>query len=526
MCVCVAVFLLLGFDDPLFAQVAGVEHPHHPERLIVRYKSATSQQARAAVPARHGATVERNDPHVDGLAFVRVAPNNLAAKLVDLRNDPDVLYAEPDYEITASATPNDPDFLYGNQWGLSAVRAPQAWDSWTGVNAPDFKVAVIDSGVAYDHPDLVDNIWTNPGEIPGDSIDNDSNGYVDDVHGYDFGGTPLSPGVNDSDPYPLSGGGHGTWTAGILGARTNNAMGVAGMAWRCKIVALKFFFSGTQGYVSDANEAIDYCIANGIRVSNNSYRFFAYSQAMSDKLTAAKNAGHLFITAAGNELYDLNATPVYPACYTQNNIITVGGSNQSNGLWNTPPVGTNFGTNCVDLVAPAVDIRSTYWEHPSTLNYYNGTGTSASAPFVTGAAILVMGQSPSLSYQGVRSRILDSAKFGPTISCLVATGGMLDTAAALGDCNNNAVLDATDIANQTSSDCDSNGIPDECDYDCDVNGIPDACETSLLDPCCFSGLPGSCDCLHLTPCECAARGGETHPSGENCRFFDCFGGPF
>lgn len=491
--------------------------------------------------------------------LLKVAPNNLADTLVALRNDPDVLYAEPDYVVTFQADPND--FHYGTdyekQWGFATVRAPQAWDYYTG--ALDFRVAVIDTGVAYLHPDLVNNIWTNPLEQPGDanndgcpgvcgvdddgdghvdeppsianlqnglmaSWDDDENGYPDDFHGFDFAQDDQYS-LNDNDPHPVVGGEHGTYVAGIIGAMTNNTVGVAGMAWHCKMVVLKFSGPSTQ-YESNLIEAMNYVIANNIRLSNNSWDLPAYSQPIYDKIEELRTKGHLFITAAGNARKDLNIEPRYPACYTNLNIITVGGSNPDDEFWIAGEGrGSNFGAGCVDLVAPAQHIKSTSWgPFPVGYNYLFADGTSFAAPFVTGAAALIMGKYPNMSYDLVRRRILDTARYAPWTSCHSATGGVLNTAAALGDCNNNAVLDATDIANQTSNDCDDNDVPDECDYDCDGNGIPDRCETGLRDPCCFPNE--YCQlCFNLTPCECAVRGGISHPSNEKCGFFNCAAAP-
>ena len=219
----------------------------HPKQLLIRFKPGVTRAARQAVHETANAEKVRWDYHVvAGLQLVEVAEGKLAAALAAYKNHPDVLYAEPDYIVYPAAIPGDPDF--DELWGMhntgqtvngdpgtpgADIQAVEAWDTWTG--SPVFRIAVIDTGVDYDHPDLRANIWTNPGEIPGNALDDDGNGYVDDIHGYDF----LN---NDNDPKDDCG--HGSHVAGTIGAVANNGLGVAGINWQCKIVALKFLSSG------------------------------------------------------------------------------------------------------------------------------------------------------------------------------------------------------------------------------------------------------------------------------------------
>ena len=185
---------------------------------------------------------------------------------------PDVAYAEPNFKVFPSAAPNDPNYRY--LWGLNNVGqtggspdadAPEAWDTTTG--SPDTVVGVIDEGIDVNHPDLKGNIWTNAGEVVGNGTDDDRNGYVDDVNGYDFANNDAT--VYDPDPISGRGGEHGTHVAGTIAAVGNNGIGVAGINWDARVVSLKFL--GAEGsYVSDAVEAVNYAVAEGMDISNNS----------------------------------------------------------------------------------------------------------------------------------------------------------------------------------------------------------------------------------------------------------------
>ena len=218
--------------------------PFDPERVLVRFRPGASRAAKdAAHDALKGRRLLKEYRVVSDLQVVEVRHGDMAAALADYQTNPDVLYAEPDYVACITGIPNDPDFA--QLWGMhntgqavggvpgtagADIRAVSAWDFWTG--DPDFRIAVIDTGVDYNHPDLQANIWANPGEIPGNGVDDDGNGYIDDVHGYDF--------YDEGDGDPMDGHGHGTHVAGTIGAAGNDAIGVVGVTWHCKIVALKW----------------------------------------------------------------------------------------------------------------------------------------------------------------------------------------------------------------------------------------------------------------------------------------------
>jgi len=430
--------------------------------------------------------------YVDRLMLMKVPVGRVETVIAAYRRNPNVLYAEPDYRVHATELPNDPAFPL--QWGLrnigqyvlgvpgtpgADVGAVEAWNIAIGL--PSIQIAIIDTGVDYTHADLTDNMRGRPLELPGNHLDDDHNGWIDDTYGYDFAN-------GDSDP--MDDNSHGTHVAGILGAHTDNGFGVAGVAWKCQIVALKFLDSEGFGDTSLAADAMEYVIDNGIPISNNSWGGEGYSQTMRDVLAVADAHGHLFIAAAGNESSNNDVIDHYPSNYDLPNIIAVAATNNLD----QPASFTNFGATTVDLGAPGVAIYSTI---PGDSFGYKG-GTSMATPFVSGAAALLMSHAPALTSHEVRDRILDTVRPAPLLVGLTATGGILNLPAALGDCNGNGILDDVDIANGTSEDCGGNGTPDECEDDCDLNGTVDSCDIfhGTYADCDANGVPDVCqpDC--------------------------------
>lgn len=502
------LFLAMGSASSLAQEPAPPPAPHHPEHVLVRFKASASAagiaganvDAENAVPVRHFECVPR-------LNLMRVPPGMVARAIAAYRRNPNVLYAEPDYRVYASVTPNDPDFPL--QWGMtntgqaggtagSDIGAAEAWDIFTG--APLLKVAVIDTGVDYTHADLIDNIHLNPLEVPGNGIDDDDNGWIDDVHGYDF---------LNGDGDPMDDNSHGTHVAGILAARGNNGIGVTGVAWRCTIVPLKFLGADGSGLTSHAIGALDYVVAHEIRLSNNSWGGAPFQQAMFDAIAATQSFGHLFIAAAGNESQDNDFMPAYPASYALPNIIAVAATDSTDALADF----TNVGLTSVDLAAPGVGTYSTV----IAPNYGFLSGTSMAAPHVAGAAALLMGYAPRLTSIEVRDRLIASVRPVTALTPWLVTGGVLDVGAALADCNGNGTADTDDIQAGVSIDCTGNGIPDECEADCDGNGVADSCDilagthsdcddNGILDDCDVdcdgNGLPDGCELANGTAENC------------------------
>jgi len=480
------------FAMSLCAGGARAQQPasHHPEQVLVRFKPGVAPDGIAA--AHRAAEAKRTVRHyrcVDDLLLVKVPPGRVDQAIAAYRRNPNVLYAEPDYRVRALAVPDDPGFP--SQWGLrnvgqvingvpgtpgSDIDAVPAWDLTTG--SSDIVVAVTDTGIDYTHPDLAANMNVHPLEVPGNHLDDDGNGWVDDVFGYDF---------NNDDPDPMDDDGHGTHVAGIVAARGNNGTGVTGVSWNSRLVALKFLDENGMGDTSNALDALDYAVANGIRISNNSWGGGSFSQAMHDAIAASQSIGHLFIAAAGNDAGNNDATPNYPSGYNLQNVIAVAASDNVD----FPAVFSNLGPTTVDLAAPGVGIYSTL---PGAIYGFN-SGTSMATPHVAGAAALVMSRAPALTWQEVRDRLLSSVRPVEFLDGWIVTGGVLNLTGALGDCNGNGVADDVDILKATSADCSGNGIPDECEADCNENGVADTCDvvSGTFDDCDGDGLLDVCE---------------------------------
>lgn len=320
----------------------------------------------------------------------------------------------PNYQVRVAALPvNDP--LAGSLWGLSSDRGldvERAWDVTAG--SSDVVVAVIDTGVDYNHPDLSANMWTNPGEVAGNGVDDDSNGYVDDVHGVN---TALGAAQRGN---PFDDNGHGTHVAGTIGAVGDNSVGVVGVNQTVKIMALKFMDASGAGRLSDAIAAIDYMVnmkaVHGInvRVSNNSWGGGSYSPALHAAIDRARAAGIVFVVAAGNSAVDVDTYPSYPASYEVSNVVSVTAIDQEQNLASF----ANYGAEGVDIAAPGVGILSTL---PGN-RYGYLSGTSMAAPHASGALGLLFAAQPALSFSAAITRLYESGKNAPSFG---GSGGSL-----------------------------------------------------------------------------------------------------
>lgn len=349
-------------------------------------------------------------------------------KMVDLfsRFTNVVEYAEPDYIMTLNeTTPNDAS--YSSQWGMPKIDAPRAWDYTTG--STGIVVGLIDTGVYYTHQDLAANRWENPGETGMDSngwdkatnnVDDDANGYVDDVYGWD-----TINGDND----PLDGKSHGSHCAGVIGAAGNNSIGVAGVCWTVKIMALKAFTDAGDSTESAIAEAINYATmmyTNGInvRLTSNSYGGDTIGSTFRNAVNDAQKAGALFVCSAGNDNDDVDSgSSYYPAALTNGNVLTVAATTSSDGRWvKNSSEGSNYGSTSVDLGAPGAVIYSTVLNN----NYDYKTGTSMAAPHVAGAAALLWSVAPGKNYAQVKKAILEGVDQVSSMQEKTVTGGRLN----------------------------------------------------------------------------------------------------
>lgn len=365
--------------------------------------------------------------------------DNLRGKLTkilsDLRADPNVEFAEEDRIATANITPNDPYLSstgswgqsYPDLWGIQKIGAPAAWNTSTGTG---IIVAVVDTGIDYNHPDIADNVWINTGEIPNNGIDDDHNGYIDDVRGWDFIGSTYTNPQQSNDPIDHNG--HGTHVAGTVAAVGNNGIGVIGVAWNAQVMAVKGLDDTGTGVDSTLDPAILYAANNGADIISASWGGTTYSQAEADAISYAYNLGAVIVVAAGNNSAD--ARTFYPAALW--NVITVAASDPNDNLASF----SNYGSK-IDVAAPGVDILSLQASGTNlgpvvSPGYIRLSGTSMATPHVSGLAALILSQNPNYSNEQVRQVIRASATdLGPPGYDLSFGYGRVNASAALGVTN-------------------------------------------------------------------------------------------
>lgn len=342
-----------------------------------------------------------------------------------------LVYVEADDVVTKNVVPNDPSF--SQLWGLRNtgqsggvagvdIKATNAWSTTSATGSLNVKVGVIDTGIDYTHPDLAANIWVNPNEIPGNGIDDDNNGYVDDVRGWNFavrnGNDSL---LGNNNPMDIDG--HGTHVAGTIGARGNNGVGVAGVCWQVTLVPIKCLDDTGSGYLSDLIAGVAYATSIGVNLTNNSWGGPGYSQALKDVIDAANAAGILFVAAAGNDSSNNDFAPDYPASYASPNIISVASITRTGALSSF----SNYGLTTVDVGAPGSAIYSTV---PGG-GYATYSGTSMACPHVAGLCALIKSQKPGLTHLQIRDAVLNTAQPLASLSGKTVTGGLVNAEAAL-----------------------------------------------------------------------------------------------
>jgi hypothetical protein len=398
-------------------------HPRwerHPTRILVKLREGAPEAAleapALAARARPGKALGAARLRVMELAEIGVS---MEEALAELNASPLVEYAEPDYIVHALDAPDDPEFP--SQWGLQQpsdadIDAPEAWEVTEG--DPGLVVAVVDTGVDYEHADLAANLWRNPGETL-NGLDDDGNGYVDDLHGIDCIG-----GTGD----PMDDDGHGTHVAGTIGAVGHNGIAGIGVSPRVQIMALRFL-GPTGGAISDAIECLNYALemkrSRGVdvRVANNSWGGGGFSQALLETIEDLADEDILFVAAAGNDGTDNDLEPEYPASYDVPNVVSVAATDPDDRL---APF-SNFGAETVHLAAPGVGILSTI---PGDLTEVF-SGTSMATAFVSGAAALVLAHDPGADALAAKAALLANADPVGGVGAKVASRGRLNAAQAL-----------------------------------------------------------------------------------------------
>lgn len=411
-----------------------------PGELLVQFRpgatSADIARALGRIRAEVLEVVLQRGRRPDGkgdLVLARFQPDFTPAAARRLvAADPAVEFAEPNWIYTHQATSNDPYYVGGSLWGMygdattpANQYGSQAGEAWAAgkTGSPAVYVGVIDEGVQWSHEDLAANIWVNPYD-PVDGLDNDGNGYVDDIRGWDFDG-------KNNTTYDGTQDDHGTHVAGTIGAVGGNGKGVAGVVWNVKVITAKFL-GRRGGTTANAVKAVDYItdlkIRHGLNIvaTNNSWGGGGYSQALYDAIERANQAGILFIAAAGNGGSDgvgdnNDTTPSYPASYPNSNIVAVAAITSTGAKASY----SNYGATSVDIGAPGSGIYSTL-PNKAGNGYGSYSGTSMATPHVTGAAALYAASHPGAAAATIKNAILSAAVPTASLTGKCVTGGRLN----------------------------------------------------------------------------------------------------
>lgn len=419
----VSIFLLLSTNFLLAYDVKTVD-----SELIVKFKSSKALRNKLNMPN----ILQFRELNVDFGAFALLkakSQKGLNEIEASLKSDPSVDYVEPNYIYhKVSYRPNDP--MFNQLWGLlnggnnepagrggntqtpgvkgSDVSALKAWKLTKG--ARTIKIAVIDTGVDYNHEDLKNNMWVNTLEANGkEGVDDDQNGFVDDIYGYDF---------SNKDGDPMDGNGHGTHCAGTIGAEHNNALGVAGVMGDVSIMAIKFLSDAGSGSTADAIESINYASKMNVDIMSNSWGGGGHSKALEEAIKDANDKGIFFIAAAGNSGENNNNTPHYPSSYEVENVISVAAHNFSDDLAEF----SCYGSKSVHVAAPGKNILSTT---PNN-QYAVYSGTSMATPHVAGVVGLYLAHNGQSEVLATKKMLMDSAVYNDNYGRKIISGGRVD----------------------------------------------------------------------------------------------------
>ncbi len=391
----------------------GVRARFSQNRLMIQPKRDADSLELARFHAANRCSILRRFPAFDGVEVLQL-PEDVAVSEMASRYQTSTLvnFAEPDYLMKlASLFPSDPLFLNGTQWGLNNagqggglpnadIDAPEAWTA--RMSASNVVVAVVDSGIRYTHEDLTGNIWTNP---------------LDGSHGINVIAGSTAP---DDDN------GHGTLVSGVIGARGDNGVGLAGVAWQVQLMACKFVDASGYGSVSDVLVCLDYARTNGAKIINASWGMDEFSFSLSNAMVAMRDTGILVVAAAGNDARNIDDFPYYPASFDLDNIVTVSATTRFDGVYTL----SNFGLTNVDLAAPGYEIYSTAFQ--SNNAYASDEGTSMAAAYVSGAAAVLRAAYPTEPPALIINRLLISVDPLPGLAGHCVSGGRLNLRRALG----------------------------------------------------------------------------------------------
>lgn len=421
--------------------IAAEEFEAVPGEYVVKMRTSVEKSSMQTLGNVLGSYVKSTIPSGNLVVIKRPAFEIQANVIKSLSENPYVEVIEPNYIYRLDRTANDP--LLGKLWGLKNIgqddKAPgvkgvdvdaeRAWDITTG--SDQVVVAVIDTGIDYNHPDLKDNMWINQAEASGKAgVDDDGNGYVDDVYGQNFVET-------DATPDPMDDHGHGSHCSGTIGAKGDDGKGIVGVAWNVKFMALKFLSAQGSGTLEGAIRSIDYATKMGAKIMSNSWGGGGYSETLKEAIQRANKAGALFVAAAGNNGTNNDDKPHYPSNYEVANVLSVAAIDNKGSLASF----SNYGKKTVHVAAPGVNIFSSV----NGGSYDSWSGTSMATPHVSGVAVLLAANEPNLTNVELKERIISSARPLSTIKNKVKSGGLANAYLAL--TNQKAPPDQNDPAN-------------------------------------------------------------------------------
>ncbi len=396
------------------------------EYVVQLKKNKTTRMSTKQIELTLNSKIKSTIPGQNIVVIQKPVFENPESVIESLKKNELVEIVEQNYIYSINKIANDP--LFEKLWGLSNVgqkdpagqtgvagvdiNVEKAWDIQTG--SADTVVAVIDTGIDFDHPDLKSNMWRNQTEANGTAdVDDDSNGVVDDIYGYN---------AVDNSGNPMDDQGHGSHCAGTIGAKGNDGVGVVGVNWDVRLMAVKFLDKNGSGTLENAIKAIDYATRMGAKIMSNSWGGGGFSQTLFDSIKRSEEAGAVFIAAAGNDGSNNDSRPAYPASYDISNVISVAAINNKGAKAEF----SNYGKRSVHIGAPGVNILST-----TGGKYSSFSGTSMATPHVAGVVALLWSNETQMNAAEIKNRILTTARRLPSLTGKSRTGGTVDAYSAL-----------------------------------------------------------------------------------------------